>query len=144
MKPNLTGFVREVRYLENRKVISVIEGTLSQGEYQGFARVMDLQSPNQIHIKTGFWRTLNGVMAPLGKFQWDRVSADGSVHTVCSPSIYSSVIEGSKIRLLRCQGEPFQDFRHNILPQSVPQVKGKGLFSLCCASAEKPIYLNSD
>ena len=77
LKHYLTGFVREVRYKDNGCIISIQEGFMEKGFLSGFGRIVTVSPQNRLEIKTGFWKSDNGILMPHGKFVWHSVSERG-------------------------------------------------------------------
>ena len=100
-KPGLTGFVRQVIYKKNLMATSIIEGQMKEGEFRGFARVMEFHGGN-IEIKTGYFNTVRGVLIPYGKFTWQHMSDEGELRTKCVPGLYVGVQDGHRIKMVHC------------------------------------------
>jgi hypothetical protein len=133
VEPYLNGYCRQITYVQeadqkNFAVVSVMEGRMLNGMFDGFARCFEVKQLS-MHAKVGFWKPANGVSVPYGKFWWVKNGDD-----LCEKGVWFGVLEKYRIRLLReVRPEKFEDFKTNVTIKKVPKLPSSGF--LCCSSS---------
>jgi hypothetical protein len=122
----LTGVARIIYFRkfltnENYYLTDVMEGELSNGSFEGYARCFEVRfkkcknSSPDVSCKVGFWKTNENALMPHGKWVWYMTNQNNETTMRASDGIYTADKDPrNRIIITKCPGAPIEDFYKNV------------------------------